>query len=423
MRLCVFEDALVGQLEPLTLTRAAFELRCGAATLFERQQRALPAMETGVLVRSGLAALCRIAHPELAVNDDDWLKAGPTVFVNARWLPPDEAIEDVETPRVGMAQGQTAYVILPQPALPECSVETIDSWATAWRQTLPQCRAGGAMMNYPWDLVEHNAAVLCRDAAWFGRANKLRNTDIPVLGERDNLLVHADALVEPLVVADTRNGPVLVDRGAVVQSFSRLEGPCYIGPETWVVGGKIRGAALGPCCRIGGEVEASIVQGYSNKYHDGFLGHSYLGEWVNLGAGTQVSDLRNDYGQIKVIVGGERIGTGLNKVGMFMGDHSKTGLGALINSGTVIGAFAGLLPSGSFAPPLVPSFCLVRYGQIQERTDLRQMFNTAATVMRRRGREWTGTHVDFYFNLYDETAAPRSKLIRDSERRRLRRSM
>ena len=102
----------------------------------------------------------------------------------------------------------------------------------------------------------------------------------------------AGAAIEPFVVADTRNGPVLVDAGAVVHSFSRLEGPCYVGPESWVLGAKLRGGTVGPRCRVGGEFEASILHANSNKYHDGFLGHSYVGEWVNLGAGTQISDLR-----------------------------------------------------------------------------------------------------------------------------------
>src|SRR4029077_11502764 len=141
------------------------------------------------------------------------------------------------------------------------------------------------------------------------------------------LVVAEGALLEPFVTADTRQGPVLIERGAAIQSFSRLEGPCYIGTESWIMGAKLRGGTIGPKCRIGGEVEASIVQGQSNKYHDGFLGHSYIGQWVNLAAGTQTSDLRNDYGPIRVTVAGQRIATGRTKVGSFIGDHSKTGLG------------------------------------------------------------------------------------------------
>src|SRR5262249_54710101 len=154
------------------------------------------------------------------------------------------------------------------------------------------------------------------------------------------------------------------DEGAVVHSFSRLEGPCYVGKETWIVGAKLRGGSIGPKCRIGGEFEASIVQGHSNKYHDGFLGHSYLGEWVNPAAGTQTSDLRNDYGEIRVRVAGQRIATGRTKIGSFIGDHTKTGLSALLNTGSVIGAFCAILPAGYLLPPVVPSFCQVQHGQI-----------------------------------------------------------
>jgi UDP-N-acetylglucosamine diphosphorylase/glucosamine-1-phosphate N-acetyltransferase len=224
-----------------------------------------------------------------------------------------------------------------------------------------------------------------------------------------------------MVVVDTRRGPVLLDRGAVLQSFTRIEGPCYVGPESWVVGGKICGTSLGPCCRVGGEVQETILQGFSNKYHDGFLGHSYLGEWVNLAAGTQVSDLRNDYRPIKVSVGGERIPSGRTKIGAFIGDHTKTGLATLINSGTSIGAFCNLLPGGSYLPNTIPSFCQARDGVVSERNDLRQMIQTAATVMRRRGFEMTDAHVNFFFDLFDQTAARRRKLLHDIEVRPRRR--
>ena len=103
-------------------------------------------------------------------------------------------------------------------------------------------------------------------------------------------------------------------------------------------------STIGPDCRIGGEVEASIVQGHSNKYHDGFLGHSYVGAWVNLAAATQTSDLRNDYDVVRVSVNGQRIVTGRTKIGAYIGDHAKTGLATLLNTGSTIGAFANVLP-------------------------------------------------------------------------------
>src|SRR5262249_9143064 len=173
----------------------------------------------------------------------------------------------------------------------------------------------------------------------------------------------------------------------VVAAFTRLEGPCYIGPGTHVMGAKVRaGTSLGPGCRIGGEVEASIVLGHSNKYHDGFLGHACLGAWVNLGAGTSNSDLRNDYGEVRVAVNGLLVETGRSKVGCFIGDHTKAGLGTLLNTGTSAGAFAHLLPTGGLLPRYVPSFTGVWNGALVENSDVEALLQTAGKVTRRRAR-------------------------------------
>src|SRR5262249_48802392 len=181
---------------------------------------------------------------------------------------------------------------------------------------------------YLWDLIEHNPRALSDDLPWFRSLYRPqpRPAWMGVVGPEEGLAIHPEASVEPFVVADTRGGPVLIDRGAVVHSFSRLEGPCYVGRESLILGAKLRGGSIGPKCRVGGEVEASILLGHSNKYHDGFLGHSYLGEWVNVAAGTQVSDLRNDYGPVRVTVNGARVATGLNKIGSVLRDHPNTGL-------------------------------------------------------------------------------------------------
>jgi UDP-N-acetylglucosamine diphosphorylase/glucosamine-1-phosphate N-acetyltransferase len=242
-----------------------------------------------------------------------------------------------------------------------------------------------------------------------------------VIGPRERLIVEAGARVDPAVVVDTTHGPVLIDRGAVVQAFTFLEGPCFIGPETHVLGARIRGSTIGPVCRVGGEIEASIIQGYSNKAHDGYLGNSYLGEWVNFGAGTQVSNLRNDYASVSVTIAGQKVNTGLLKVGSFIGDHTKTGLNTLLNTGTVVGPFGHLLASSALLPRVIPAFCSYWHGQLQDRADFRQLFTTAATVMRRRNQEWTGSHADFYLSLYDATAAYRRQVLWENEQRRLRR--
>jgi UDP-N-acetylglucosamine diphosphorylase/glucosamine-1-phosphate N-acetyltransferase len=208
----------------------------------------------------------------------------------------------------------------------------------------------------------------------------------------------------------------------MVAAFTRLEGPCVIGPRTQIHGGRIRaGTTIGPDCRIGGEVECSIVQGRSNKYHDGFLGHAYLGEWVNLGAGTQNSDLRNDYEEASVFVNGRLTRTGQTKVGCFLGDHTKTAIGVLLNTGTCAGPFCNLLPGG-LLPRRLPSFVQCQDGRLSHLDDLESLLATAAKVMARRGCELTPAHAALYRAVFEQTAADRRAALIDAEWRALRRS-
>ncbi len=425
MRICLLEDSTAAFLEPLALTRPVFDLRCGAETLGERLRRVLAADEVGAWVRPHLAELCSETHPDMPVNDAGWLRERPTVLVNARWLPDTAARIDTSAPCVGIVGEQVAYLVLPD-AISMPDADELDLWLARWKKQLPAATATGMMIDRVWDLVDANGEMLILDAAWFTAKHGVKPVPpgVMVQGPPERLVIADGAQVEAFVTIDTRQGPVLIEKGAHVHAFSRIEGPCFIGEQSWIVGAKIRaGCTFGPWCKLGGEVEASIVQGYSNKVHDGFLGHSYLGEWVNLAAGTQTSDLRNDYGKVSVTVNGQRANTGRTKVGSCVGDHVKTGLGALLNTGSMIGAFAGVLPSGFLAPQVVPSFCQVQHGQLHEQWDLRKLLTTAATVMRRRGRELTETQREFYHVLYEMTGTQRRKTLREIELRRLKRSV
>src|SRR5438067_1129333 len=346
MRVCVFEDAGVTNLEPMTLTRPVFDLRCGARTLLERQQQ-LVGGSAGALVRPEIADLCRLMHPGMVVNDADWLSSGPVLLVNGRWLPHPGPLPSPGPGEIGLLGDEVAYVWLSKTDAADLTKPDLQWRLQEWKQTLRQRPTGGHLIEYPWDLVDRNGEALEHDwqhycDEWGGMA---RRAYAAVVGPPERFIADPEACIEPLVVVDTTHGPVLVDRGAVVKAFSRLEGPCYVGPDTQVLGAQVRGSSLGPQCRVGGEVECTIVQGHSNKAHDGFLGHSYVGEWVNLGAGTQVSDLRTDYGPISVSIAGRKVETGLIKVGAYLGDHTKTSINTLFNQGTVAGPFSLLLTS------------------------------------------------------------------------------
>jgi UDP-N-acetylglucosamine diphosphorylase / glucose-1-phosphate thymidylyltransferase / UDP-N-acetylgalactosamine diphosphorylase / glucosamine-1-phosphate N-acetyltransferase / galactosamine-1-phosphate N-acetyltransferase len=423
MRVCLFEDRGVSNLEPLTLTRPAFDLLCGQTSLAAKQCRHFAPCEIGALIRPHLADLYRLQQPAIAINDLPWLRAEAAILVNGRWLPPPNPNRDFAIPCVGMVGEEVAYAVVGPNLLTYCSSNTLEDCLETWKNTLTQHQAGGQMISYPWDLVQCNADELAADFSYLGRRRSSESSAAVVAGPADFLSVDPTAQVDPMVVADTRNGPVVIDQEAVVTAFTRLEGPCYIGPRTQVLGARIRGGTtVGPNCRIGGEVEASIIQGYSNKYHDGFLGHSYIGEWVNFGAGTQVSDLRNDYADIVVTVAGEPVPTGLTKVGCFVGDHTKTGLGTLLNTGTSVGLFCNLLPAGRLLPTYLPSFSSWWNGALGDHGDLPRLLPTASEVMRRRGVAMTEIHAALYRCLCDQTAAERRRMLGETSQRPLRRS-
>jgi UDP-N-acetylglucosamine diphosphorylase/glucosamine-1-phosphate N-acetyltransferase len=422
--ICLFEDSAVTDLEPLSLTRPAFDLLCGTTTLGDKQRRAGRADLVGALVRPHLGDTVCLSHPDLKSNINSCAAPGPTLFINARWLPPASSVMIPEEPCVGLLQGEIVFARVGAEQAAPVTWDTLEDSLELWKRTLPHHETGGRLIRYLWELVNANGDEIEHD---FARHYSEETSTVPeglaVVGPPERLFVHPEAQLDPLVVADTRSGAVIVAAGAVVSAFTRLEGPCFVGPGTHVLGAKIRaGTTLGQHCRIGGEVECSIVQGHSNKYHDGFLGHAYVGEWVNLGAGTSNSDLRNDYGPVTMTVNGQRMSTGLKKVGCFLGDHTKAGLGTLLNTGTNVGAFCNLLPSGGLLPKYIPSFGGWWNGALTEDADLDGLLRTAATVMDRRGATLTEAHETLYRQLYQQTGAERRRALYEAETRRLRRS-
>ena len=322
MRICLFEDRRAADLAPLTLTRPAFELLCGLTPLVDKHVHYFAPDALGYLVRPLVADLLREAHPDAPVNDPLWLRAGPTVLVNARWLPPARAADQpvpttqdlfASGPFLAVCDGELAFAAVGPELLAGVSPSAVDECLEDWLTALPRQKVGGAVVRRPWDLVDRNSRQIIDDFLWAAEAEAAggRPPGVALVGPADRLVVDPSARLDPMVAIDTTAGPVVVGAGAVVGALSHLVGPCFVGPGTHVLGGRIKaGTSLGPHCRVGGEVEASIVQGYSNKAHDGFLGHSFVGEWVNLAAGTHTGDLRNDYGTISVSADGVTLNTG-----------------------------------------------------------------------------------------------------------------
>jgi UDP-N-acetylglucosamine diphosphorylase/glucosamine-1-phosphate N-acetyltransferase len=230
-----------------------------------------------------------------------------------------------------------------------------------------------------------------------------------LLGKKD-IIIEEGAVIKPGTVLDAKNGPIYIGKNVEVLSQSTIMGPaCILDGSLIRIGAQIyENTTIGPVCKIGGEIEGSIIHSYSNKQHSGYLGHSYLGSWVNLGAGTINSDLKNTYGEVKVQVGTEQINTGLSFVGLTMGDHSKSAIGTTFNTGTVVGVCCNIFGIG-FPPKYIPSFSWCGEQKPFTEYDIEKAIDVARLVMARRNVELIDVEADLFREIFHSTNEERRR--------------
>ncbi|HIF32984.1 MAG TPA: hypothetical protein EYG57_08780 [Planctomycetes bacterium] len=423
MRLILF-DRLAdsrSQFYPLVLSRPIWELRCGITSLAEKLIAKTGAMETACFVPPYMADAYR-EQSQWQVNDPASLTGDDLLLLNPRLKADDFDIESVGSALISFNEsGDCLFVRIPKEKLDHLNTESIDALIESAREALPAADKSPATWDYTWELVLANADQITSDFAAAGRSG-IHSDSIEdpfvVRGNKDDVYIGAGTCIHPMVVIDAEHGPVFIDEEVEIHPFSRVEGPCYIGKKSILLGAKCReGNSIGPVCRIGGEVEESIIQGYSNKYHDGFLGHAYVGEWVNLGALTTNSDLKNDYSNVSVTLDGRTpIDTGSTKVGALIGDHTKTSIGTLFNTGAYVGAMAVIAATGKPLPKFIPSFAWFLEGVVTKGFGKKKLFETAATVVSRRGREWSAAQVSMWEEIFKITASPRLEAVKQGRR-------
>ena len=413
MQLCVFEDSTAGNFNPLVYLRPVFELRCGHTRLFEKIQLTYPDAEPTYLVRDYLKRVTveRLGAP---VNDVEGL-ADEALFVNGRYLDFGEQDFSGTGEEAGVCENGVVYVRARKESVLKHAEVAPEELVEKLAADLPQKKLDVKLLSYPWNLIHHNPEAIVNDFKRLGKsgvAGKMHEMSC-VYGPEDQVYVAPSARIEPFVVIDTHGGPVIIDEDAVVNPHTRIEGPSCVGKGAHLVGAKIReGTSIGPVCRVGGEVEESIMHAYSNKYQDGFLGHSYVCEWVNLGALTSNSDLKNDYSSVEVYLNGVLTDTGDTKVGSFIGDHTKASMGCLLNTGTIIGVMNNLVNHGSFFPKFISSFLWIMSGRPIKGAGIASMINLAKTVMSRRKVEMTDAEAMLIRHVFERTRAERTEIIK-----------
>ncbi|MBI1347730.1 hypothetical protein GC163_15755 [bacterium] len=422
MRVAFFEDERATQFGPIASLRPVFELLCGHFSVRERILRSGRVTDWGAFLREALVETYHEQHPEAHLNNLVWLSQAPTLLVNGRWLCDQQDLGHCDPDAVGLIDGEIAWITVDPLEAPVLLASGIVEGATQLARSRRRVKSPGKLVQYPWDLVHHNATQL--DVDFRNRVTQSAGvlpTQTAIVGPLENLSVDPTAEIDPFVVIDVRKGPVYIDVGAKIQAFTRIEGPCFIGRETQLFRTNLReGCSLGPVCRVGGEVEGAILQGYVNKYHDGFLGHAFVSPWCNLGALTTNSDLKNDYSTVRVPLTGEAVETGQMKVGCFLGDHTKTAIGSLFNTGTSVGVMCQMLPGGELLPKHIPSFTRVWHGEIIEGFPMERCLETARAAMNRRGIELSDAQERLLRHVHAETAAERQRAFdRQSSRQAL----
>jgi UDP-N-acetylglucosamine diphosphorylase/glucosamine-1-phosphate N-acetyltransferase len=405
---------------PVALSRPVWELRTGMTTLGEKLIRRTQPDDVACFVPDYMAEAYR-ARTDRPVNDTAVLAGDDLLLADARVRADAFDVPSSGPSRVALdADDHLLCARITEADAADLPADDIDAFLAAAVDRLPTDRPTVATYEYIWDLMLASPEALTADFADAGRHGIEGEVEDPsaVRGSKRDVYVAPGARIHPMVVIDATDGPVTIDEGAEVLPFTRIVGPCWIGPGTVLLGAKCHeGNSIGPMCRIGGEVECSIIQGYTNKYHDGFLGHAYVGEWVNLGALTTNSDLKNDYGNVSVVMFGHRpIDTGSNKVGCFIGDHTKTSIGTFLNTGAYVGAMGLIMATGKPLAKFIPSFAWLLEGVVTKGFGKKALYRTAAQVMPRRGREWTEADEAMWDHVFEMTRASRDELIKKGRR-------
>lgn len=420
MRWVVFEDHKADDLASIAMMRPVFELICGRKCLRQRLQEWFPGSQWSALVRERLAELYREQHPDVPVNSLDGLSDSPVFWVNGRWVPGAQVREFEVTPNTaGFLDGELVWIALEPEEVALLTDDTYHETLLAIARLRRVVEATGRLIARPWDLVDRNAEQLKLDFQESGCSQFPESAHVQCLGDPSDVYISELADVDPYVVIDARQGPVSIDRDVQIQSFTRIEGPCHIGAGSRIFRALIhKGTTIGPMCRVGGEIEESILHSFVNKYHEGFLGHSYVCPWVNLGAISTTSDLKSNYSTVRVPLQGELIDSGLMKVGSFFGDHTKVAIDSMFNTGTSVGVMAMVVPGGRLLPRHIPSFCSVQYGELSADWPLEESLAACRIAMGRRDQVMTAGEERLLRRLYDETEEERSNaMLRIAERK------
>jgi len=420
MRIMVFEDEEYVNFYPLTLIRPVCELKIGFQTI-SKHIFDFFSCEPALYVRNYLHEVLKLRNEVLKLNVVD---DSDVLLINGRIIPSFNNLNFIKSCVEGYggsfvildSHGDFAAAKFKGKLIEKITSNSIDGIIRLkdFKNLRGECEFiqfdGVMLLKNIWDLIVLNVDFLKYDFKHSSLMGEVDDKTI-IYGSKSNLHVGVDSRIEGNVNIDVRRGPVYIGSRVEILGPCRIEGPAYIGDDTIILSGaRIRaGSNIGGVCRVGGEVEESILHGYVNMYHPSFIGHSYVGEWVNLGAFTVTSDLKNTYGNVRVRVGSVNVDTGLNKLGSFIGDHVKTSINCGIFAGKRIGIFSHLIGYVYEDVPPFTIYAKTLNGKSYE-LKLESALETMRRVYSRRGRTLSNVEVELVKYLFRITDVDRVKM-------------
>ncbi|MBN2173061.1 MAG: glucose-1-phosphate thymidylyltransferase [Bacteroidales bacterium] len=394
MNYILFDDQNRNNLLPLTFMRPTADIRIGILTIREKWNKLLKT-ETSSLTETYLSAKYPI------------VKEDQNILINGTVCPTEKLVKEINSLKPNQAL-VTDDSIIALHVLAEDLDESGEMDISGIEEIETKCDF--IKISETWEIFKLNGEALINDFKLITKnrkSEKLSNTN-RVIGE-ENIFIEKGAKVE-FAILNASTGPIYIGKDAEIMENAVIRGPFAMGEHAVVkMAAKIYGpTTIGPFCKIGGEVNNSVFFGYSNKAHDGFIGNSVIAEWCNLGADTNNSNLKNSYDNIKLWSYTQQtfVDTGLQFCGMIMGDHSKSSINTMFNTGTVVGVNVNVFGHG-FHRNFIPSFS---WGGVSgfKNFDIRKAISIAEAMYARRGKTFDEVEKELLINVFDITAANRN---------------
>ena len=414
MQICIFEDVNYSNFEPMVFSRPVYDLLCGIDTLKEKIIRGYGDVKVSLHCRPYLTEIVQHQNPNYPVNR---IEDNECLFINGRLIAPENLSELLPLlpaeDKVFVNEETVIAAYLSGTNLQHKINYLKDLFSVNDFNGLPIKILDLKCANYLWDIINHNGKQIIEDFNYFKnifRENFVEkiNSSVHIIN-KENIFAGKDVTVKPGVVLDASNGPIIIDDNVFIYPNAVIEGPCSIGKSSRIKSSAsiYENVSIGKVCKVGGEVEQSVFMDYSNKQHAGFIGHSYIGSWVNLGADTNNSDLKNNYSKIRIKLSGKEVNTGSQFLGLMIGDHSKSAINTMFNTGTVVGFSCNIFASG-FPEKYIPSFT---WGGDESSTvyDIKKAIETAKIVTSRRKIDFEKKDELMFNTIFDLTKNDREK--------------